>query len=157
MPTPTYIALANATITSNTSSIVFGSIPQTYRDLVLVVSGFANPESTIRVTVNDDTSASYTYVAMSNDAGTPASFSGTLNFFVPVTLSTTPNNGIINFFEYASTLRKKSVLMRRNQVNTSISYGGVYSGLSAITSLNISAATPLLPNGSTYTLYGIGA
>lgn len=157
MPTPTYIALANAKIISNTGSIVFGSIPQTYRDLVLVVSGFSTPDSVIRVTVNDDNGQLYSYVGMGNNAGAPISFSGTNYFFVPVTLSTIPNNGIINFFEYTSTIRNKSVLMRRNESTSSLSYGGVYLGTSAITSLNISASTALLPTGSTYTLYGIGA
>ncbi len=65
MPTPTYIALATITLNADASQVVFSSIPNTYRDLV--IQGFGptanNPNAKIYFN-NDETDSNYRSITM---------------------------------------------------------------------------------------------
>lgn len=73
MPTATYIALANLTLSTADTTISFQSIPSTYRDLV-IVANFTTTGGNLRGSFNNDaTSNAY---QMTRLFATPTTYSG---------------------------------------------------------------------------------
>lgn len=153
MPTPTYIALANITLTGNDSEIVFSSIPATYRDLVLVVSGTSDSSGRafyIRLNgENPDTNTSAVYVSnatSSTDTGTY------------IQTDTSQFVSIVNIMDYSATDKHKTMLVRDNRPGTSNNVtmmAGRWASTAAVTSVTISRSGYNLQSGTTLCLYGI--
>jgi len=107
MPTATYIALANYTVTgSAVNSVTFSSIPATYRDLVLVFSGALSADSPVYLTYNADTS-NYTRVQMNGNGSTTSSTSGSDGRVVE--LGNTQSDFIAHIMDYSATDKHKTV------------------------------------------------
>ena len=72
----TYEPIATTTLTSNTASITFSSIPQTYTDLVLVATGLsAGANTTTKTTVGNgslDTGSNYSRTDLSGSSSNTA-------------------------------------------------------------------------------------
>lgn len=164
MPTPTYIALANTTLSSASGTVTFSSIPATYRDLVLVCNATTSRSAFnidgLVVRFNSDT-ANYSMVRMlaqntgaSSDTDTKIAggFSGN---------SASPAIALLHIMDYSVTDKHKTVLAR---YNTDASYvGGMvtagaarWASTSAITTITVLPEVgPNFNSGSTFSLYGI--
>jgi hypothetical protein len=155
MPTATYIALANYTVTgSAVNSVTFSSIPATYRDLVLVFSGALSADSPVYLTYNADTNG-YTRISMSGDGSAASSNSGSDGRVVE--LGDTQSNFIAHIMDYSATDKHKTVLTRSNDASR-ITYAGAsrWASTNAITSILIDPdTTTQIAVGSTLSLYGI--
>jgi len=156
MPTATYIALANYTVTgSAVNSVTFSNIPaSTYRDLVLVFSGALSADSPVYLTYNADTS-NYTRVSMSGNGSTATSNSGSDGRVVE--LGDTQSDFIAHIMDYSATDKHKTVLTRSNDASR-ITYAGAsrWASTNAITSILIDPdTTTQIAVGSTLSLYGI--
>lgn len=79
MPTPTYVPINSQVLDSTQATVVFNSIPQTYTDLVLVVSGFT--------THTDDGARGY--IQFNTDTGSNSNYS---DCYIGVTASTKQTN-----------------------------------------------------------------
>jgi hypothetical protein len=158
MPTATYIALANLTLTSSDASVEFTSIPDTYRDLVLVAQTKATGNTYGRVRVNGDTGSNYTRIRMlANSAGATATFN-TLTAFDLSDLNTTDwNFDTLHFLDASATNRDKQVLIKSSQTNASeiSAHGGRLATSSRITSITVLTNSNAFDIGSTFALYGI--
>jgi len=162
MPTTTYTALATVTLGSTATSVTFGNIPNTYKDLVLVVSGSyvssAN-DSTIRI--NGDSGSSYTTVSM---CGAGVDNVGSIYTASATSLLTGyygPSLGmdVVNFIDYSSTNKNKTILSRYGTANLStVARVGRWISNSPISSITYFAGTAgnlTFNSGSTFDLYGI--
>jgi hypothetical protein len=162
MPTPTYDLIATTTLAAATSSVVFGSLPQTYRDLIIVVNG-STLGGGVNYRVNGDTGNNYSYVGMRNNGSSPSSEAGTLSVFLGQNASATSGTRLMNIFQimdYSATDKHKTGLARAtsNQSSNSADVAEVnavrWANTAAITSLTVVSSVDF-SIGSTFNLYGV--
>ena len=161
MPTATYIALANYTVPSgNATAVTFSSIPATYRDLVLVISGKAvSGESFFYSYFNADTGANYSRVEMTG-SGSGSGSSATFSNLIPVTLNSTGESVfMMHIMDYSATDKHKTVLYRNNSVDATakvLAGAGRWASTNAVNSVKIEGfSTASMAQGVTLSLYGI--
>jgi hypothetical protein len=152
MPTPTYTPLANFTLASAVASITFGSIPSTYRDLVIVVTSAS--ASTVRVTINGDTGSNYSLVNLRASASGASSATTTS---ANVGATDDVGFGTLQIFDYSATNKHKTMIRRRvTTAGDATDVGAVrWASTAAITTLRFDLASGNLPIGTNCSLYGI--
>jgi hypothetical protein len=153
MPTPTYIALANTTLLSNTGTVTFSNIPNTYRDLVAVINV---------VGLTGSPTARGGYMTINSSGGNAVYMesglsSGTTELVMP--FSTNHGTFIINIMDYSATDKHKTILARASTASISVwSIAGRYASTSAVTSIAFIGpddTSDQFLSGSTFALYGI--
>ncbi len=156
MPTNTYTPLATVTLTTTDSDITFSSIPNTYRDLVLVVRGTTTAGVALYARFNSDsTSANYPRVGMAGYGSTAASFSGT-EPGIQAAFLTTANTWILNVMDYSASDKHKTVLSRLNQDTSEVNAIATrWANTAAITSVQFITASSTFAAGTTFSLYGV--
>lgn len=163
-----YTALATITLGSNTSSVTFSSIPNTFKDLVLVARMNATTNTLQGMRFNSDSGNNYNNNVMvaSTVVGGGAGFNVNAAYLMQ---NTTPNGGSIQshvtIFDYAQTDKHKHTLIRYFQTNvdnSGVNYVGLTThrwastnALTTITIIDPFYAGNVLAAGSTYSLYGI--
>lgn len=155
MPQATYIPLATHTLTGNDTEVIFSSIPNTYRDLILIVDGTASPTTNIFIRFNgDNTNSNYSRVFMLGTGSTTQSGSTALNDW-GVLVSSGRSTNILQFMDYSATDKHKTALIRSNNGGTLdvIAYAGRWANTAAINQISVVATTML--TGTTLNLYGI--
>lgn len=160
----TYEPIATTTLTSAVSSVSFGSIPQTYTDLVLVANCFSASGATsasIGVQFNSDTSTNYSRTLLYGD-GTSAlstrdssTTSSNILYYEGIT-SLAPN--ILNIMNYSNTTTYKTFFARANFAGSTVRLGaGLWRNTAAITSVTLVPTSGSFGINSMFTLYGIKA
>jgi len=158
MPTPTYTALATVTLGGTASSVTFSSIPATYRDLVLVISGTASNTINVVIRLNGDTGSNYSYVVAEGNGASAASLSGTDALPEVGRMSTTLSNTIVQVMDYSATDKHTTLLGRGNSSADLTRMSATrWANTAAVTSLTAFASpTPrTFSSGTTLSLYGI--
>ncbi len=158
----TYEPIATTTLTNAVSSVTFGSIPQTYTDLILIATPINTAATSLNLYFNSDTGTNYSCTrlygqgsAASSDRQTNTSSSfggwGTGGSSGPYLFN-------VQIMNYSNTTTNKSMITRISEMTAG------YTGLLASLWRNTSAVTSLTFNGnnnfgvgSTFTLYGIKA
>jgi hypothetical protein len=164
MPTPTYDLIATTTLAAASSEVVFGSIPQGYRDLILIDNAIANGGATLGMLLryNGDVASNYSTVFMFGDVSNSVT-SGTTTVTGAIA-SRIPNvnrsAGVTTIMDYSATDKHKTSLSRGNALGQSnvsvIAYASRWNNTAAITSLTVlieDAAS--FQSGSTLSLYGV--
>jgi hypothetical protein len=160
----TYEPITSYTLTNATSSVTFGSIPQTYTDLILVVA--ASPTSngvTGYMQVNSDTASNYSMTGIRGNGSNVAAYrvSNNGNFFFDYAGDTNTGTitvSTIHFLNYSSTSVYKTNLVRQSNAGDAVEMlAQLWRSTSAITSINLFWSTGNFAIGSTFTLYGIKA
>lgn len=167
MPTATYIPLATITLSSTDSEIVFSSIPNNYKDLILVSttrnSSFGNPYYQLRYRVNGDSGSNYNWVYMIGDGSNTGSSASSNQsditvFFDEPNTSSAYAVTIAQFMDYSATDKHKSILIRSNAPSVLVgAYAARWASTSAITSISLTPPPGFgsWASGSTFSLYGI--
>jgi len=155
-----FTALANLTLSSAASSITFGSIPNTYRDLFIVFYGYGSATLEGRLRFNGDTGTNYHWQAVS---GTGSSAEGSqqssetwarISRFAKGNTSN-PLHMSINISEY-TTGKWKIVTSRAGSSGTGTDLIHTrWTGTSAVTSITILTSNDNWAAGSSFSLYGI--
>lgn len=153
-----YTAIASTTLTSAAASVTFSSIPQDFRDLVLIYNVTATANIFTGGEFNGVTT-DFNFVRMQGNGTSPDS--GTSTSFVPfggVIASGRTVMGIYQIMDYAQTDKHKSFLMREDDAaSRTIAYAGRWANTAALTSIALTASSSTYPAGSTFSLYGIAA
>lgn len=164
MPNATYIALANLTLATATASVTLGSIPSSYRDLILVINGSVATAGSFFYRLNADSGANYSQVT-AQGFGAPSSSSTT---GVTSMRSWAPNNLVANvpflsisqFMDYSATDKHKTVLHRIGGQAGGEAWVAMtanrWADTSAVTTILLEANVNLNV-GTTFALYGIEA
>jgi hypothetical protein len=168
MPTNTYTPIASVTLSATASEVVFSGLPQTFRDLIVVVSA-ANSTNDITwsMTFNNDSGANYSYVLARGFTSTSAqsqTLSGQTAMFIAGwsfgqgTSNQTPL--VMQLMDYSATDKHKTMLNRfQTQRNDNSNEVGMLAGRwasnNAITSVRIFPNSSTFASGSTFTLFGI--
>lgn len=163
MPTPTYDLISTTTLGGTASEVVLGSIPQGYRDLVLITTRTTSVLTNVNWRVNGDSGNNYFSVYMLGiGSGSPLSSSGssTNGLFIDKAQSdsTVSSNHIVHFLDYSATDKHKLVLSREDKADYGSSgTASRWANTAAITSISLSTVSGTINAGSTFALYGIVA
>jgi len=155
-PVATYIPLQTITLGSAASSVTFASIPQTYRDLVLVVSGGVSAPSTVSVEIypNGD-SSNGSLVWMQGNGSSASSSTSSRIFFV---LAANNSSSIIQFMDYSATDKHKTMLIRDNNPDDVRGGAARWASTTAISSLTLTDASgQTFDAGTVFSIYGIAS
>lgn len=170
MPTPTYIAIAKTVLTGTQQNVDFLSIPGTYADLLLVVSGRSSGgglSQSIYLSCNYATTgyASTSFTGLESDGtGTLSGNTYANQGSIPGTGSTTNAFGNAEFYllNYAGSTRKLISSTTVNESNTT----STISAQARVTAANLNDTNPITTirvvdsgggfiSGSRFDLYGI--
>ena len=160
----TYTPIATTTLGSAQTSYTFSSIPSTYTDLRIVVTGKTNTGTNPVAQFNGDTGNNYSLNSFGGN-GTSASADRRSNqgyawfgYFAYMD-STTVATGIMDVMNYSNTTTYKTALARFSNAgiatDTTVSLWRSTSAINSILVTTGSANT--FSAGSTFTLYGIAA
>jgi len=158
----TYTPIASITLSANTPSVTFSSIPQTYTDLVLVLSLVSSSTASYtNLRINSDSGSNYsrTYLlgtGSSAISGRDSNVTQIAGLDTTATGSTFGGPHILNFQNYSNTTTNKTYIWRENIAGSQIVLGaGLYRSTSAITSITLASNANSYGVGSTFNLYGI--
>jgi hypothetical protein len=160
---PTYVKIANRTLTGTASSVTFSNIPQGYTDLVLVVNaistGTSQPDVYMRV---NGSSTTYSRTRMGgNGSSTFASNITSETFWVLGPMENTAiTNMVCNLMNYSSSSTFKTMLVRSNDSAIAVqAMVSLWRDTTPITSILLypEPAKGDFATGSTFTIYGIKA
>jgi hypothetical protein len=163
MPKKTYTQINTITLAAASSSVTFGSIPQNFRDLILVYNGEFTSAANFLVRLNADTSGNYNHIIL---RGPVTSESGTYNFFYAFwnqAQSGSRQMMNLNIMDYSATDKHKTLLNRTGYTRSSPADFHVeaqalrWVNLSAVSAVEIFVNAGNFVAGSTFTLYGIEA
>lgn len=165
----TYTPIATTTLTSTQNGVTFSSIPQTYTDLVVVVTGRSDSTSGgtdgVELQFNGDTGTNYSFTQIYSDGSAAyssrASNNGSIALGnIPTSSTTTSLSYHLvtgHIMNYANTTTYKTALGRGGPSGSyNIFRAGVWRNTAAITSVTV-----MIPGGisfladTTLTIYGI--
>lgn len=162
---PTYTPIQSIELTSATSFVSFSNIPQTYEDLVLIVSdvihSFAGT-TTVRdgfLQFNGDTGSNYSDTIILGNGSSPssvrASNQSALRAYYPMASAANAGMIVANIQNYSNSTKNKTVLYKCSVTtgNTSAMVG-LWRNTSPINSLQINLSYTLSA-GTKIDLYGI--
>jgi hypothetical protein len=162
MPKKTYTQINSVTLAAASSSVSFSSIPQNFRDLVIVHNnlGTVNNDANSNFVFNSDTGSNYSrmYAFYEGSNTTPVSGSGTGTSLQVFGLRTTVGLSTSHIMDYSATDKHKTVLTRTNTPNHLVwMSSGRWANTSAINSIQLNAFSGNFAIGSVISLYGIEA
>jgi len=162
----TYTPIATQTLGSSASTVTFSSIPSTYTDLVLIITGGDPGSVQPALRFNSDSSNHYSYTNLTGSGSVASSNrnsnGGLIQFGWDAYMTNDLNyNAIISIMNYSNTTTYKTIIGRANNSGTGV---GAHVGLWFATPQAISTITILqsygssnFNSGSTFTLYGIAS
>jgi hypothetical protein len=159
MPTPTYTPLATVTLSSSASSVIFSSIPATYRDLVLVTNVTHSGEAEIDLAIrfNGDTGNNYNRASVTGNGSVAASFAVlNENYLYVLAASTTSSVATLQIMDYSATDKHKPCLSRGNLTAGRVSAtANRWANTAPINSISVAVLSANFLAGSTFSLYGV--
>ena len=156
----TYAQISSITTASTMTSVSFNSIPQTYTDLVLIVSGTQTGVGVAGLyisKINNDIDTNYSRTLLQGNGTSGSSAAGTSEDSLNIGLiGSVQTNSIFNFINYSNSTTFKTVLSRGNDSSALVRAGvGLWQKTEPITSFSVSGVT--FSVGTTFSLYGIAA
>lgn len=160
----TYTKIATTTLGSAAASYTFTSIPDTYTDLVLIITHTQSVAGqSARIQFNSDTSSNYSLTEMRGNGSSALSSrtsNNSTNWYAYYSdgSTTVPTVSVINIFNYANTTTYKTFLSRSGAADraTELLVGLWRKTPEKINRIDLSIdASATYSSGSTFTLYGI--
>ena len=156
MPTTTYTPIASVTLSASASEVVFSGLPQSFRDLILVVTGTATATMTFGVQFNGDTANNYTYVEMTGDGSSASSSSGSLSQALVGRFTTSQSVSTAQIMDYSATDKQKTVLGRGGASNELVrASASRWANTAAVTSIRVVPLSNSFASGTTFNLFGV--
>lgn len=158
----TYEPISTTTLGSANATVTFTSIPSTYTDLILIISGSytsGNPDG--KLTFNNDTGTNYSQTFMEGDGS--ATSSGRYNNQAQIYIDaigggTGQMNYIYSIMNYANTTTYKTAIGKYSNAAVGLdAIVGMWRSTSAINRIDINASSSTFTSGSKFTLYGVKA
>lgn len=158
-----YTLIATQTLTTATASITLSSIPGTYKDLVLEISGTASVGATYWMRPNSDASDIYSYTQIYGTGSAAASgrgvspSAGVLGMVIgyPATTNVVQR---VDIMSYANTSLFKTAIARSDGAGSGNYAAAIFSlwrSTAAISSLLIYPSSGTISANSTFKLWGV--
>ena len=158
MPTPTYDLIASNVLGSGVTSVSYASIPQTYRDIIIVFN-YPDTYDGGKITLNNDTgNTNYTSIFMRGSGSSSTSSTNTgVDYFLQTFTGSGAGNHIVQIMDYSATDKHKTGLARQNYASGRVEATAArWANTAAITEIDIiSNGANQFPNGTTIYFYGI--
>lgn len=156
--TPTYVLLNQITLAASSSSVTFSNLPQTYGDLVIVVSGTASGGSSPSLNFNGDAGANYSNMRL---YANPSTYSAQtfVDSYGSMGFMSTERTGItMQIFDYAAVDKHKTAIGRGGNTDTLRLEATRWANTAAITSVTVRMdGSQTYSAGTTLSLYGVYA
>jgi len=156
----TFEPIATSTAGGSSPTISFTSIPATYTDLYLVITGTIGiSDATMLMQYNGDTATNYSSNVLSGNGSAAQSFRDTTSSTMYCgRISTVQSPNIIQIINYSNTTIYKTFVSRGNSDTRVSAFVGTWRNTNAITSISITFnGAGNFASGTTATLYGIKA
>lgn len=157
-----YTPLATVTLTSAVNSVTFGSIPNTYRDLIIIFNG-SGQSTNITLQINgDETASAYIRQRMSGNGTTASAQTITSNAFFLSSASdiVASSQCKIEILDANTTDKHKNILARTGTPGSGTdAVTGRWTNVARVQSVVLRNAltTNTFTIGSTFSLYGVVA
>lgn len=166
----TYTLISSNVLASDQTTITFSSIPQTYTDLSLRVSGRANQNSNFDLLLSfNGTNSGYSYTYISGNGSSASTLRGSSQTNIPmyslITASGSTANAFANIEIYIPNYTGSSYVKQVggygvNEINSAsgaiiTAISGLNNFTSAITSISLTVGSGGYLTGSSFYLYGI--
>lgn len=155
----TYDRITTQTLGSSQATITLSSIPSTYTDLVLIVTGTVTSAASLYIRFNSDTNASYSNTGMDGN-GTTVTSGRTTNVTAAtygVWRTTHPQYCLVQIQNYSNAVTNKTYLSRSYDDNLASRIAvGLWRNTAAINRIDLISDTSY-QTGCIVTLYGIKA
>jgi hypothetical protein len=157
MPKKTYTHINSITLAAASSLITFSSVPQNFRDLVLVSNGSASTDTGLFIYFNNDNNAAnYSRILMGGDGSTVSTTTASAE--TGMVLHTGQSSNISSFMDYSTNDKFKVAITRQNRPQFTVqAHIRSWNNTNAISSISISANAGTMNIGTSFTLYGIEA
>ena len=155
MPTPTYDLIATTTLSSSPTSFTWSSIPNTYRDIVLVADFSPSTTTTLGAQFNDDTTNNYSSTTLYGDSSTVSSLDQ--NSTSTIRFGSVNNRclAIAYVLDY-QTSKNKTLIGRFNSDNESGATVGMRYSTEVITSVTFrTTGGATFASGDIFSIYGV--
>ena len=156
----TYEPIASTTLASDSASLTLSSIPATYTDLRLVLTGAAAAGNAICLQLNSDTSTNYSWTLMYGDGSGAYSLRGSNDSHARVGSISTggPHLAVADLMNYANTNVYKTIISNSvRDANGPYRVVALWRDTSAISSITVKTLSPNLLAGFTASLFGVKA
>jgi hypothetical protein len=165
-PGADFDSIATVTPYTTTTTVVFSSIPSTYRHLQLRASAASSAAANMTIRLNGDTGANYSWHYLEGNGSGTSTGSGTDSTYLlgPVVTNTASayTGIIIDLLDYKDTNKNKTIkTLSGVDLNGSSTWLNVFSGTqynspsSAISSITITLSGATFAANSHWALYGI--
>jgi len=156
----TYEPIATSTASGSSPTISFTSIPATYTDLYVIVTGTVGAsDNTMLMRYNGDTATNYSSTVFSGNGSVEQSFrdtAATTMYCGRIGTSQSPN--VIQIINYSNATFYKTFISRGNSDTRVSAFAGSWRNTNAITSISITFnGAGNFAAGTTATIYGIKA
>lgn len=156
MGSPTYIPLATVTLGGSDNEIIFGSVPQIYRDLIIVISGSATGATSPSLRFNSDGGANYNNIRMFANPSTYSSQAFTDSYGSMGFMNTEQSSLFIQIFDYSTTDKHKVAIGRNGNTDTIRVEATRWANTAAITSVSVRMdGGQNYSTGTVMSIYGI--
>jgi hypothetical protein len=139
--------------------VVFGSLPQTYRDLIIVAqtTSSASNSGDIGVRLNGDGGSNYSFVEAAGNGSSTGSNQGPQDMiYLYYTLGTNRYTTVAQIFDYSATDKHKSALVRAGSAaDGTIMNACRWANTAAVNSLTFRLDGNQFTAGSTFSIYGV--
>ena len=161
MAVSAYEVISTQTLGSAAASVTFSSIPQTYTDLVLIVSHDVTADAVTGVQFNSDTASNYSATYLWGQGTVPNSAretSAASAFAFYGSAASGFAQAIIQVMNYSNSTTYKSFISRETDAAIeTLVVAGLWRSTAAITSMVLLRRSGNFAVGSTFALYGIKA
>jgi hypothetical protein len=151
--------ISSQVLGSTAGNVTFNAIPQTYRDLRLVISGTTttNAVDALVMRYNGDAGSNYSVVYATGDGSTASSGNQATTYLSAGVIGTSQSITNIDIMDYAQTDKHKTSIGRGNTPGWGTRMlAGRWASTSAITSVQIfTEASLLFSTSTTFKLFGI--
>lgn len=156
MPTNTYTPLATVTLTSTDSEIIFGSIPNTYRDLILVYNGQTTSSGNfdLQLKLNGATTNTSAIILYGAGNGGYGTFTQSNNNLLNIG-SDVRSAVVIQVLDYSDSNKQKVSFIRANGPTTTALCTQRWASTTPVSSLNFAIGSGAFAIGSTFSLFGV--
>lgn len=149
--------LATITLQSSTSQVTFSNIPNTYRDLVLIVEGTSNsPANAILYFNSDTTSSNYSNRYMNGDgSGSGRSGVDSNGAYIGGIYGSNRSINTITIFDYSATNKHKVRIGRLDVAGSTVGMvTGRWASNAAVNTIQFTTSALTMSQGTSLSLYG---